>query len=182
MIFKRNSSAFRCFTRVIFVAQLLLIHQTSFADENTYKKPIINPTEKMQKSGSVYVFGDESLGLLIPVKIVGAVSQPGIHYVPQRTDLTTLLAVAGGPTDKADTSEVTIKRQTKQGKKSVFLIDLKEILQDTEREELMIEANDTVFVPRQEPFISENALRLASMITAFATVFSAVIVGVTQLD
>src|SRR4051812_38256259 len=65
--------------------------------------------------GSEYVSGNFPGAVLIPINLWGAVGKPGIHHVPTRTDLVTLISLAGGPTGDASLGDVSIKRRSQKG-------------------------------------------------------------------
>src|SRR5207244_1830868 len=63
--------------------------------------------------GNEFVSGDTPGAVLMKVNLWGAVNRPGIHYVPLRTDLVTLLSYAGGPMPNAEMDQMLIKRRAK---------------------------------------------------------------------
>jgi hypothetical protein len=58
-------------------------------------------------SGSVYDYSEET-GLKITVNIWGFVAAPGQYTVPSETTLIQLISMAGGPTDRARLSDISI--------------------------------------------------------------------------
>lgn len=123
--------------------------------------------------GSVYVYGDQSLDVLIPVRIIGAVAKGGIHFVPQQTDLITLISLAGGTIEKAELDNITIRRELK-GKEEVIPVNLEALVRDSKAATPKLMANDTILIPVDKSVISDDVLKTMSIITGLATVAIAV--------
>lgn len=123
--------------------------------------------------GNEYVSGDYPGAVLMKVNLWGAVQKPGIHYIPVRTDLVTLLSYAGGPSDRAKFDSVTIKRWA-GGKESVIEVDVDDLLTDTGGKPPQLEANDVVVIPSSTPLISNDTM---SVIGVAASILSIVVAG-----
>ncbi len=90
------------------------------------------------------------------VSIQGQVRSPGRYPLPIETSMTVLELVtrAGGFSDTAKGTAVTITRVTPDGKKQVFTIDVDSLLKGKDRanindNSLMLEPGDIVFVPER---------------------------------
>jgi hypothetical protein len=125
-------------------------------------------------SGSEYVSGNYPGAILMPVNLWGSVGKPGIHHIPTRTDLVTLLALAGGPAADAELDDVVIKRRN--GKEELILkIDAEEVLTEAGVQSPVLEANDIVIVPREKQVISNNT---ATLVGFTASVLGLVLAGI----
>ena len=60
--------------------------------------------------GALYVLGAED-ELLIPVNVWGFVQRPGQYWVPNNTDLMSLLSFAGGPAESGKISKIRVVRK-----------------------------------------------------------------------
>ena len=90
------------------------------------------------------------------VSVQGQVRAPGRYPLPIETSMTVLELVsrAGGFTDTAKGTAVSITRVTPDGKKQVFTIDVDSLLKGKDRanitdNSLMLEPGDIVFVPER---------------------------------
>jgi len=127
--------------------------------------------------GSEYVSGYYPGAVLIPVNIWGAVQKTGVHHIPMKTSLISLITLAGGPTSEAKLDEVVIRRQNKE-KEEVINVDVKEMVNNPLATSPAIEANDLVFVAVKKPFIDANVLTLVGILTSVAAVtLSAILVA-----
>lgn len=102
--------------------------------------------------------------VLMKVNLWGAVTKPGIHYIPAHTDLVTFLSYAGGPDPNADLSGVVIKRQ-EAGKEKSIPIDVLKLVKDQAHENPALEVNDIVVVPSKRPLISNDTVGLIGIIS-----------------
>lgn len=118
--------------------------------------------------GNEFISGDYPGAVMMKVNLWGAVQKPGIHYVPTKTDLVTILSFAGGPTERANLDDVSIKRSI-AGKTSVIPIDVEELMLSTRDLSPVLEANDIVVVPARSQMFSDNQIQA---VTVLATVIS----------
>lgn len=106
-------------------------------------------------AGSEYISGNYPGAVLMPVNLWGAIAKPGIHHVPTRTDLISLLSLAGGPVGEAELSDITIKRRS-SGDEKVLEFDAEEMLTRPGKHSPVLEANDIIVVPRRRPTINPD--------------------------
>ncbi len=116
-----------------------------------------------QGKGAEYISGDYPGAVMMKINLWGSVQRPGIHYVPAKTDIVTLLSYSGGPTEKAILDEVLIKRNI-GGKESVFEVDVDDILTSAKGKNIPLEANDIVIIPAKTPLFSENTMQIISVL------------------
>jgi hypothetical protein len=126
-------------------------------------------------AGSEYVSGNFPGAVLMPVNLWGAVGRPGIHHIPTRTDLVTLLSLAGGPLTDADLGDVAIKRRAQNGEE-ILKYDVEHLLDKPGARSPTLEANDIVIVPRDKPTISNNTLTTVGFVGSILSVVLAAIV------
>ncbi len=78
----------------------------------------------------------------VRVKVVGEVKKPGEIPVPPDSTLSSAIAIAGGPTDKARMKEVTFVRRLPDGKLVERQLDLDKLTDD-----IQVEDGDVLYVP-----------------------------------
>lgn len=126
-------------------------------------------------ASNVFVYGDPTLDLLVPVKVIGAVEKAGIHFVPKSTDLLTLLSLAGGPSRDAEADNITIKR-IEEGRVTILRADLDAMVSATDEDPIELRANDVVMVPQSQPIISDNVLRVIGFLGGIAGLLTVTVV------
>lgn len=89
--------------------------------------------------------------------IFGEVRQPTSYDLGSGLDILDLLALAEGALDSADLTQVTITRQTEEGPQEQ-IINVQAILSGRSKS-IKIEANDVVFVPKQQQVMVLGAVR-----------------------
>lgn len=126
------------------------------------------------KQGAEFVSGAQPGTVLMKVNLWGAVNRPGIHHVPVRTDLMSLVSYAGGPTGKAILDEVTIKREV-NNKRKLIKVDVEELIKGVSHHHVELAPNDIVVIPAQEPLISSDTLAIVGLVSIImSTVLAAV--------
>ena len=76
------------------------------------------------QAASYYMHLGDMGELQVKVSIWGEVRAPGLYSIPERTDLTTLLSLAGGPSDDANLSQVKVVHAFPEP--SVSIVDLRD--------------------------------------------------------
>lgn len=174
---------FRFSTRVFALFLCGLIAFPVHAGPVTLDAPTMSKIDSSQalQKGSVYVYGDQAMDLLMPVKILGGVVKAGIHYLPFDTDLLTLLSLAGGTTERASIDEITIKRTNKAGKTEFVHVNLEALFEDGKSDNPKLMPNDVILIPVRRPMLSENVVQTVGVLAGLATIFGTVVLGVTNL-
>lgn len=87
------------------------------------------------------------------VRVLGQVARPGMVSIPHDRELTLLDAIsaANGLTLRARGSRVQVRRLDDEGNVRRFVVNLDEILNDPEANDLVLNPDDTIFVP-ERPF------------------------------
>ncbi len=114
--------------------------------------------------------------LLIPVKVIGAVKAAGIYHIPKKTDLATLLAMAGGMTGAASNS-VLIKRRA-LAKETVTVVDLMHAIETPDVALPFLETDDIVVVQTKEPIVSPDTLTMMGLVASvLSLILSSIIIS-----
>ncbi len=121
-----------------------------------------------QVGGAVFYSGNYPGAVLMRVNMIGEVQRPGVHHMPVDTDFNTALSFAGGPTRFADTDQAVIKRRALNGKEEVIAVQLEDHFREVHKSTLQLKPNDTLYIPKTEGVISDNALRVI-MVLSFVT-------------
>lgn len=115
-------------------------------------------------------FADSYQGeVLVPVKVLGAVRLPGIYHVPKKTDLVTLMAMAGGLLPNADQEKVFVKRRTKD-KEKVLSVDFFSSVSAEGATVPTVEADDIVTVQAKEPLVSQESLTVLGFVASILSI------------
>lgn len=107
---------------------------------------------------------------LISVQLLGAVSKPGIYYVPANTDLLKLLTLAGGSSSNGDVSEVIVRKQSTEEwlglnhnavakKDDAFLVNAESFIKHGRPIRLKLSQDDFIYVPQKSGLLSQEAVR-----------------------
>lgn len=122
-----------------------------------------------------YIYKNYPSQSLIQIKLLGAVKNSGIYHVPEKTKISTLLSLAGGISENANTEKIIIGNDIKKQNK---LINLEKILENRNGNEDELIANDIVFVKNKTPMINNEVGHSLSLVSIFLTsVLTAVVIG-----
>ncbi len=94
-------------------------------------------------------FSDASGNILMNVNIWGNVGRPGQVTVPEGADISTLISIAGGPTEDANLKKIRVNRAypDEHGNMTYF-INLDKYAKSGDRSMLIaLQPNDTVIIP-----------------------------------
>lgn len=116
---------------------------------------------------SEFIYGDEVEQKLMPVFLLGEVAKPGIYHVPVKTDLTTLLSIAGGPTSDSSVNEILIKNQDTNRREEV---DFENVIAGQNQRSPVLQVKDVVYVPMKKPLISSNTMTTLSVVATIAAI------------
>lgn len=104
------------------------------------------------------------------IYIVGEVASPGRYNFEKNLTLLDALILAGGPTPAAKLSDVKIIKRWSD-KSGLVKINLKEYLNNAEPEVLLLEAGDTIYVPKKANVASFVFSRVLLPVATSAAVF-----------
>jgi hypothetical protein len=106
------------------------------------------------------------------VHIWGQVNKPGLYAVRDGTDLVALLAMAGGPTEDAKLTHITLVRGIGQGKGSIR-VDVQEYVESGRSSEIpVLHPGDTVIVPAK---FTHTLFRLSGFLSVLALVANVIV-------
>lgn len=107
------------------------------------------------------------------VGVLGQVAKPGLYSVGNGQDLWTVLALAGGVTDRGNFSDVRLLTRTESGQ-AVAIVNLREVLEKGSRAPVTVKPGDVVVVMAKGPNVwtaftgilalSRDALNLAVLV------------------
>lgn len=127
--------------------------------------------------GNEFMSGQEPGVVMMKVNLWGAVKRPGIHHIPVKTDLIELMSYAGGPNDNAIMDEITIKRSVGKEQK-IISVDLSQVIHGQKHYDLGLKPDDIVVIPASQPWVSQNFVTLALVVSIVAsTVLSVKIIN-----
>ncbi len=145
------------------LVQILFFHSLSMAQVTGSFFEIKEPPRAAE-----YIFRSSPKETLIGVQLLGAVRNPGIYYIPPTTDLLKLLALAGGESD-ADLSEIIV-RKTDPMQAGVYELDMKRLMKTTDAKPFKLTQDDFIYVPKKEPWLSNDVSRTVTIISMLATI------------
>ncbi|NUM87688.1 MAG: SLBB domain-containing protein [Bdellovibrionales bacterium] len=122
-----------------------------------------------------FFYRSDSDDILVPVHVLGAVKNPGLYHVPLKSNLVTILTVAGGPTAEAQLDEVVVKNQQTS---RVEEVDLEDMIRDTARtQDFVMKGNEVVLVKAKQPWVNNNVATTLSVVGGvLATVLSVILI------
>jgi hypothetical protein len=106
--------------------------------------------QNLQTASQYYLERGTESKLMMKVNVWGAVQEPGSQYVPDGTDLISVLSAAGGPVEGAKLGKVRLVRNF-NGEKRNTLINLSRCLKNGEIGTLPeIKPGDTIIIPKSK--------------------------------
>lgn len=117
---------------------------------------------------SEYRAGNLPDSLLIPVRILGAVPKAGVHFIPKRTDLVTLLSYAGGLSPAAE-GYLIIKRKVGNAYKN-YKINLDRIADADENSIPVMQEDDLVYIPFFRPAIHPDTMQMIGLVASLLSI------------
>lgn len=113
-----------------------------------------------------YFVGQEYGKPLITVNLVNGVKQPGVYHVPINTDLSQLLAFAGGATNQSDLEQVAIRR-TQGPKYHILDVNFEKAMRSTSTLPTLKD-RDVIHI-EQKPSV-ERTLRWVTLISGIVSI------------
>lgn len=155
---------------------IFLVSGQVFAQSSSY----LGVQKFDQSRGAEYVSGNQPGTVLMRVNLWGAVNRPGIHHIPIKTDLMSLVSYAGGPKNDALLDEVTIKREVGNTRK-LIKVDVEELIQGVSHHHVELAPNDIVVIPQDEPLVDKDTLAVVTMISVImSTILAAAFIDRAQ--
>lgn len=150
----------------ISLLSLLLISPSAATAQYDRQALSISP----QAGASNFRFAEPN-ELTIVISVMGAVRSPGRYEVSLNLNLLDLIALAGGWTELADESEVTLTRLVQSGpglERKEFLFDFSD-LAAVKDAELGLQQGDIVFVPSSAGLTFDDVLRYVTALLVVVT-------------
>jgi len=116
-------------------------------------------------------FTDKSGNILMYVNVWGSVKRSGQLIAPEGSDIATVIALAGGPNEKANLFKVQLNRfkPERDGSES-YVIDLHQYVNNGDRSVLMeIKPNDTIIVPESKNIEASHVLQALGIVATAVT-------------
>jgi competence protein ComEA len=147
----------------ITLSQIFILQSTAFGQSTGSFFEVKEPPRAAE-----YIFRSAPKETLIGVQLLGAVKNPGVYYIPPTTDLLKLLALAGGEND-ADLTEIIVRKVDPVGN-GVYELDMKRLMKTTGGKQFKLTQDDFIYVPKKEPWISNDVSRTVSILSLLATI------------
>lgn len=147
----------------ITLSQILILQSTALAQSTSSFFEVKEPPRAAE-----YIFRSAPKETLIGVQLLGAVKNPGVYYIPPTTDLLKLLSLAGGEED-ADLTEIIV-RKVDPAQAGVYELDMKRLMKTTGGKQFKLTQDDFIYVPKKEPWISNDVSRTVSILSLLATI------------
>jgi hypothetical protein len=136
---------------------------------------------KPPQQSAEYIFRSSPKESLISVQLLGAVTRPGIYYVPLNTDLLKLLTLAGGSSSNADMSEILVRKLEPKSwaeiqNKAVneyqgaYEVDAEKIIKYGGSRQLRLAQDDFVYVPPKTSWISGETSKTVTFVSVLLTI------------
>ncbi len=128
--------------------------------------PAVDGPNTQILSGSEYYVGSKLGKTLISVKLLNGVTRPGVYHVPEGTNLSDLIAYAGGANDNANLDEIIVKRIFEKEIKN-YEVDLEKIFASTSSVPELAN-NDSIYIDTDIKL--DQTLRWVSIISGVLTI------------
>lgn len=121
-----------------------------------------------------FVHGQGYGKILVRLMMFGAISQQGVHYVPEGTDLLFAILYAGGYSDNTKLDGITIRRR---GQEELISVDLEELMQEGAKIPKMMDG-DIVTIP----YNWRRDISTISIITGFIAAMTGFTISLISLS
>lgn len=166
-----------------FTLRFLILCSYIFTSQEAFGKELVSSYDLIQSeafsrfgTGNEFMSGQEAGVVMMKVNLWGAVKKPGIHHIPVKTDLISLMSYAGGPNDNAKIDSVVIKRNQGKLQKKIN-VDLAQLIHDEDVYDLTLQPEDIIVVPAKQPWVSQDFFMLAIVASTLASIMlSAVLI------
>ena len=109
---------------------------------------------------------------LITVNLLTGGTVNGVYHIPIQTNISQLLAFAGGANGNADLTEISIRSHTPQGP-SVKVVDLEEIIEKNQAIPILAD-KDTIFIESETDYFGRSMLYIGVIGGILGIVLSAI--------
>ncbi len=117
-------------------------------------------------------FVDVNGNILMSINVWGNVNHPGQVVVPEGSNISTLISMAGGPTGDYNLKKVRINRAYPDERgKMTYLVDLEKYIKTGDRSTLMdLQPNDTVIIPESKALDVGTILGIVGIVLSIYTI------------
>ncbi len=110
--------------------------------------------------------------LLVEVQIWGDINAPGVYHVPDITNLSELISLAGGPKGSIDNLEVKVTRKAKGKKNLIKTYSGEEFITSNNATSWVMKTGDVVYI--QTGSGTESLMRTLSIVSAITGTITSV--------
>ncbi len=160
------------FFKSVVKVQIFIFFSTS---AQVFAAPIldINSASREFKTESEYSGANKDKRLLIKIRLLSGVSNPGVHYIPDTTSLLDMISLAGGLTDKAESDKIVIYRNMGNASETLKY-DLDNILRDSRGSPPALMDNDTILIPERTNWKTDLLQNLTIITSMLGIVVSSI--------
>lgn len=152
------------------VAAMLVAVQFSGVTARAFDLSLARDQGPQPATTSEFIYRSGTDDSLISVYLLGAVAKPGLYHVPVNTDLISLLTLAGGATQNAETDEILIKGQNPGASRREIHFDLEKSMRDGGTGKVMLASNDLVYVTPAKPALTTQALTYIGLVSSILAI------------
>jgi len=116
---------------------------------------------------SEYSYRGDKDDVLVPVYILGSVNRPGLYHVPLKSELVTVLSIAGGLGSEANYDRVMLK-DTRTGKTQKISMD--DIVSEGKQKSHPLLGSEIIFIDKSTPWISNNTMLVIGFVTGVLSI------------
>lgn len=124
---------------------------------------------------SEYSYRGDKDDVLVPVYMMGSINRPGLYHVPLKSELMTVISIAGGLGTDANFDSIKIK-DTRTGKSVKVSMD--DIVAEGKQKSYPLLGSEIIYVEKSEPWISNNTM----LVLGFASSLLAIFVAARALE
>jgi len=141
----------------------------SHRSEGSATAPVTGSSAYAYQTGNY--FTDSSGNILMNVNVWGNVMHPGQVAIPAGADISTLISLAGGPSEDANVKKIRVNRSRPDENGAMsYLVNLDSYVKAGDRTPLLVlQPNDTVIIPKDK---SIDLTIILSVVTAAISIIA----------
>lgn len=124
---------------------------------------------------SEYFYNQNNVDLLVPVRLMGNVTKPGLYHVPSHTSMLTLISISGGPGRNADVENISLF--SINGSQSNLALSK---LMHSEKD-YIVKQGDLIYIPDKKVTFDQNTVNAFTVITGIVSVLLTAVLVAEQL-
>ncbi|MBI4925289.1 MAG: hypothetical protein HY843_05125 [Bdellovibrio sp.] len=150
-IYIRYIAAFQIVSFTLFNTQVLAAGGVTL-DVNKDAKEATGHTE--------YFNANREKRMMIKISLLSGVPRPGIHHIPDNTNLVDMLSLAGGISPTAQADNIILLRST-GGKPQSMTFDLEDLLKSEKSKIPVLAENDVIYAPEKTNLRGDITINIA---------------------